>query len=155
MSTILAFPYQMNTGIAPYLAPAFSLLSTWSLLLWSRSHKPPGKGFITGAAGVLHDQAGASSLTGLFLSMIAHWIFWLSPLPGGFGIVQGKEEGKAWGRKKQQKRKRPRGFKSLEFKMRGQSRNWWVGPGKWLMMGKILHKRGPGISLPAFKPTTF
>lgn len=66
-----------------------------------------------------------------------------------------EEEGKLEEERNIIKRQRPRGLKSLKSKVRGQSRNQCVGLGEWILKGKILCKRGPGILMPTLKSTTF
>lgn len=96
----------------------------------------------------------------------SYWLFWLSPLSGGFESVE-EEETEVEKREEERRRKkslRNKGtsqkketmwFEITEAQGRGwQSRNQWVGFCEWLMMGKIF-KWGPSISLPALRSTTF
>ena len=166
ISTTWTLPHQLVAGIASCLTPAVYTCTPLQAILWSRSHKPAGKGFLTGAEGALQEHAGTSSLTGLFLNMIFYWLFWLSPLSGGFESVE-EEETEVEKREEERRRKKKLEEQRNITKERDhvvwnhwsprwgwQSRNQWVGFGEWLMMGKIF-KWGPSISLPALRSTTF
>lgn len=143
----------MLTGNSPpCLPPAFSTLPTPSLL-WSHIPQATSLGYSARAEGVFQDLACAPSLIGLYLSMISYWIFWLWSLLGGWVSSEWEEEGKAWGRKEQCKRERPCVWKSLKFKIRGQSRNGWVSLGGSDDDGKNITQTVPWHYALALKST--